>query len=369
MKPRRLHIWMPDWVGPGGIQAYSRNLVSACAELLPETEIIVLVRNGPLPAGVLPPRVSGHTSGRVSLRWRRLAYGLLLTLWAVMKRPELVIITHLHFAPLARLLHRVCGFRYWVVAHGIEAWSGLSSSRQRALKRAEKILPVSYYTAGRLSLALGRQTPPLLRLPNMVDETEFAPGPKPPHLLRRYGFQPDDIIWLTVARLDPRQRYKGCDQVLEALDLARRELPGLRYVIAGRGDDSTRLRRIVVEMGLQEHVVLTGFVPEDELPDLYRLCDFFVMPSQAEGFGIVFLEALACGRRVVAGNSDASAEPLLGGKLGELVDPQDSSALAATLLRLARDPVDPSRGEFLRRTVLDHFGTRAFRRRLGEALG
>jgi glycosyltransferase involved in cell wall biosynthesis len=93
------------------------------------------------------------------------------------------------------------------------------------------------------------------------------------------------------------------------------------------------------------------------------------MPSQAEGFGIVFLEALACGRRVVAGNGDASAEPLLGGKLGDLVDPQDSPALAAALLRLAREPLDPSRGDFLRRTVIDHFGTSAFRRRLQEALG
>ena len=98
-------------------------------------------------------------------------------------------------------------------------------------------------------------------------------------------------------------------------------MPHLRYVIVGRGADSTRLRRRVEELGLSDHVVLTGFVPEDELPDHYRLCDIFVMPSQAEGFGIVFLEALACGRRVVAGNGDGSAEPLLAGKLGHLLIP------------------------------------------------
>ena len=155
---------------------------------------------------------------------------------------------------------------------------------------------------------------------------------------------------------------------LHRAQIARHELPRLRYVIAGRGADSTRLRRRVLELGLQDNVVLTGFVPEDDLPDHYRLCNFFVMPSQGEGFGIVFLEALACGRRVVAGNIDASAEPLLAGKLGELVDPQDAPSLARTLLRLAREPVDPSRCDFLRRTVIDHFGTRAFRQRLREAL-
>ena len=368
MKIRRLHLWVPEWAGPGGIQAYSRNLVQACAELLPDTEITLLVRNGPLAADI-PPGVRTRTTGHAPERWRRFVYGILLATTTLKERPDLVLITHLHFAPLARALQDVVRFRYWVVAHGIEAWSGLSPLRRTALRRAEKILPVSHYTAGRLRAELGPGAPAMECLPNMVREDVFSPGPKPAHLLRRYGFRERDTILLTVARLDPRQRYKGCDQVLDAMVRLRTELPRLRYVIAGRGADSTRLRRRAEQLGLRDNVVVTGFVTEEDLPDHYRLCDLFVMPSQAEGFGIVFLEALASGRRVIGGSEDASAEPLLNGKLGTLVDPHDPDALAATLLHLAREPHDPSQPDFLRRTMIDHFGAHAFRRRLLEVLG
>ena len=366
MTPRRLHFWVPEWSGPGGIQAYSRNLVRACAAELRDTRISVFVRNGLFERGDLP--LDGCTAGAVPIPARKLAYALMLAERTVTQRPDLVLITHLHFAPIARFLQRFRRFRYWVVAHGIEAWSGLSRARREGLCHAEKILPVSHHTAAQLCLSLGKGAPPMERLPNMVDETVFTPGPKPAHLLRRYGFNEDDRILLTVARLDPRQRYKGCDQVLEALVRVRREMPNVRYVIAGRGADSSRLRRRAQELGVRDSVVVTGFVPESDLRDHFRLCDLFVMPSQAEGFGIVFLEALACGRRVVAGNLDGSAEPLMHGKLGTLVDPNDPALLAETLLRLLHEPAAKEEAEFLRRTVIDHFGAQAFRRRLREVL-
>jgi glycosyltransferase involved in cell wall biosynthesis len=370
MTPRRVHLWIPEWNGPGGIQAYSRNLACACVTLLPESEIHVLARNGPFDWGNDGRGlVTGRTAGEVPKCCRRSAYAALLAATTLRQRPDLIIITHLHFAPIARWLQRWRRIRYWVVAHGIEAWGTLSEAQRQALHHAEKILPVSHHTATRLRATLGAKSPPMERLPNMVDETAFTPGPKPSHLLRRYGLKEDDPILLTVARLDPRQRYKGYDRVLEIFARVRREIPGLRYVIAGRGADSERIRRRVRELNLQEVVILTGFVPERDLCDHYRLCDLFVMPSHAEGFGIVFLEALACGRRVLAGNTDGSAEPLLHGKLGTLVDPHDPDALTAALVAVLRAPHDEAEGEFLRRTTLDHFGAQAFRRRLRELLG
>ena len=369
MSPARLHIWVPEWAGPGGIQAYSRSLVRACANLLPRTRITVLVRNGPFPAAAEGLRVEGRTTGGFPASCRRLAYALLLAEATLTDRPDLVLIVHLHFAPIARALRRIGSFRYLVVAHGLEAWNGLTRSRQLGLRGADKILPVSHHTARRLQALLGSGAPPMERLPNQVDETVFTPGPKPPHLLRRYGLAASDRILLTVARLDPRQRYKGCDRVLEALVRVRREIPDARYLIAGRGADSGRLRRRARDLGLGDAVILTGFVPERDLCDHMRLCDLFVMPSEGEGFGIVFLEALACGRRVVAGDADGSAEPLLHGKLGTLVDPADVPTLAETLVRLLREQPGDEESSFLRRTVIDHFGTGAFQRRLREVLG
>jgi glycosyltransferase involved in cell wall biosynthesis len=369
MTPRRLHVWIPEWNGPGGIQAYSRNLVHACAELLPETDIRVLARNGPFAWNGPHGRVTGRTAGAMPDGWRRSSYAGLLAAATLSQRPELIIMTHLHFAPIARWLRRWARFRYWVVAHGIEAWGTFTDPQKQALHRADKILPVSHHTAARLREALGAKFPPMEQLPNMVDETAFTPGPKPPHLLRRYGFSENDPVLLTVARLDPRQRYKGYDRVLEIFSRVRRVFPRLRYIIAGRDADSTRIRRRLHELKLQDSVVLTGFVPGRELRDHYRLCDLFVMPSQAEGFGIVFLEALACGRRVVGGNSDGSVEPLLHGKLGTLVDPHDPDKLTAALIALLCVRPDATEVEFLRRTTIDHFGAQAFRRRLRELLG
>jgi glycosyltransferase involved in cell wall biosynthesis len=368
MNPRRLHLWVPGWNGPGGIQAYSRNLGHACAELLPGTDIRVLVRNGSFDWDDSRRPVTGRSVGAAPASCRRVAYAALLAANTLRLRPDLVIITHLHFAPIAHWLQRWHRFRYWVVAHGIESWGGLTGTQRRALQRAEKILPVSHHTAKRLRAALGPASPPMERLPNMVDETVFTPGPKPPHLLRRYGLSEDDRILLTVARLDPRQRYKGYDRVLDVFARVRRDVPRLRYILAGRGADSTRVRRRVQELGLQDAVNLTGFVPGRDLRDHYRLCDLFVMPSKAEGFGIVFLEALACGRRVVAGNADGSVEPLLHGKLGTLVDPHDPDALAETLTTLLRTTPNLDEIEFLRRTTIDHFGAKAFRHRLRELL-
>jgi glycosyltransferase involved in cell wall biosynthesis len=364
---RRLHLWIPELAGPGGIQAYSKNLLRACSTLLPDVDIAAVVKNG-LADEVLP-NVTCRTAGRYPDSLRRSGYAGLVVWTLLRQRPDLVIVTHLHFTPLAYWLQHAFGFRYWVVVHGIEAWGKLTPSQRRALNGAEKILPVSDYTAGRLQAALGEKSAPMERLPNMVDEARFTPGPKPRHLLRRYGFTKEHRILLTVARLDPRQRYKGYDLVLDAMALLRNELPTLRYVIAGRGKDSGRVRRRIIEMGLEAQVILTGFLPEQDLPDHYNLCDLFVMPSQAEGFGIVFLEALACGRAVVAGNSDGSAEPLLHGALGTLVDPHDSRQLANRLTDLLRQrhPLPAESGR-LREATIQNFGAAAFQNRLRQLL-
>jgi glycosyltransferase involved in cell wall biosynthesis len=369
MKPslRSLHLWIPELAGPGGIQAQARSLVQACITILPESALAVVVKNGPVPS--CERNLEYCSSGHLSPGLRAPAFAA-LALHAMLRRaPELVIVTHLHLAPLAAWLQRFFRFRYWVVAHGIEARFPLSQPRLHALRRAEKVLAVSDHTARLLRASLGAGSRVTEILPNTVDETHFMPGPKPMHLLRRYGLSESDRLLLTVARLDPNERYKGCDLVLEAMALLRGEVTGLRYLIVGPGEDSTRLRRRARDLGLEKQVLLTGFLPERELRDHYNLCDLFVMPSRAEGFGIVFLEALACGRAVVAGNSDGASAPLLHGKLGRLVDPDDPAELARTILHLLRGaPAPQFQPERLRQVALDHFGRIAFRRRLSALL-
>ncbi len=116
-------------------------------------------------------------------------------------------------------------------------------------------------------------------------------------------------------------------------------------------------------------MTLAGFVPDAELPDYYGLGDLFAMPSKREGFGIVYLEAMACGIPAIAGDRDGARDALVEGELGVLVDPDDVAefARAAVEVLSGRHPnrllYDPDE---LRRRVIERFGPESFRRRLGE---
>ncbi len=144
----------------------------------------------------------------------------------------------------------------------------------------------------------------------------------------------------------------------------------MHYLIAGRGDDQPRLDQLAAGAGVRGRVSFAGFVPTAELCAHYQLSDVFAMPSTGEGFGIVFLEAMACGRPVLAGNRDGSAEPLMDGRLGALVDPEDVPAIAATLADLLSQR-HPNRLLFnpteLRRRVVAEFGFERFCTRVGAA--
>src|SRR5207248_1608633 len=111
--------------------------------------------------------------------------------------------------------------------------------------------------------------------------------------------------------------------ILRALPAIRREIPDVRYVLVGEGEDRARIETLVRELNLFGVVILAGGVSPRELADYYNLCDVFAMPSKGEGFGIVYLEALACGKPVLAGNGDGSSEPLQNGKVGLLLDADD----------------------------------------------
>ncbi|MBA7664368.1 GDP-mannose-dependent alpha-(1-6)-phosphatidylinositol monomannoside mannosyltransferase [subsurface metagenome] len=117
-------------------------------------------------------------------------------------------------------------------------------------------------------------------------------------------------------------------------------------------------------------VILTGYVPDNKLVDYYNLCDVFVMPSKKEGFGIVFLEALACGKPVIAGNKDGSVDAILNGNLGALVDPDNLEQITESIINFFSGNLsdcfhDP---EYLRATVLKHYGLEVFHRKAAKLL-
>lgn len=171
-----------------------------------------------------------------------------------------------------------------------------------------------------------------------VDPSRFNPD-VPPAIVP--NLRPDaSPILLSVGRL---QRRKGHDTVIEAIAALSHDLPHLHYLIAGDGQERTRLEQLATVRGVSNRVVFLGEVGDAELPGLYAACDVFVMPNRSdahdvEGFGIVFLEAAATSRPSIGGRSGGAPEAVLDGHTGLLVDGSNHVELAQAIRTLAASP-------------------------------
>lgn len=371
---KKVHIWMPNLFGfKGGIQVYSAYLLQAIQRLLPsaQCEVFLLHDQRHMQPDSVHPNTRFHFSGGLLQPLRNPLYAAQLVAQATLNRPDLIVSTHLNFTPVAQAIKQIANIPYWTVAHGVEAWDIDKPKLKRSLQVADRILPVSNYTRTRLLDEQVLQPEQLCTLPNTVDTQRFQIRPKPERLLKKYGFTKDQPIILTVNRLCSTESFKSYDQVLAALPDILRQVPNVQYVIVGKGDDRSRLEQIIQERQLQTHVTLAGFVPDDELCDYYNLCDVFAMPSKLEGFGIVYLEALSCGKPALGGSRDGAVDALQGGKLGALVNPDDSEAIAQTLVKiLKREYPLPLmyQPQALRQAVIDAYGFEAFKQTLSVLL-
>ncbi|NJK60893.1 MAG: glycosyltransferase family 4 protein [Oscillatoriales cyanobacterium SM2_1_8] len=304
------------------------------------------------------PRVQVVGLGNTAPRWRTLRFAQAIARRAVLERPTAILCAHGNFAPLALKLHQGLGIPYGLTAYGVEAWG---EGPTQPWRRARWIWSISTYTGDRLVADRGVDPSRIALLPCTFAAERFAVGPKPPSLVERYGVGDGQVI-LTVARLAANERYKGVDRVLRVLP----RLPNAYYLVAGKGDDLPRLQALAAELGVGDRVRFAGFVPDAELPDLYRLCDVFAMPSTGEGFGIVFLEALACGKPVVGGNRDGTTEALANGRLGTLIDPEDPEALTQAIATALQTVDAPEAPHQRRQRAIETFGPDRFRQRLAE---
>jgi phosphatidylinositol alpha-1,6-mannosyltransferase len=259
---------------------------------------------------------------------------------------------------------RMFGLPFVVWAHGNEILYALQTEwtkPRRAMMEAERILANSHYTAGLVEkVGVARERIEVIH-PG-CDLDTFRPVSLNEGLRRRLlaGRVGTPVI-VTVGNLVER---KGHDMVLRALPRVAREIPGVTYLIVGDGPNRASLEALAVEAGVRDRVVFAGQVPRDELPDVYALSDVFVMPSRArldhadvEGFGMVFLEASACGKPVIGGHSGGISEAVVDGQTGFLVDPSDEGHIASRILEVLSDKtLATSLGDQGRRRVVASFG-------------
>jgi len=298
-------------------------------------------------------------------------FALSLIIGSLIKRPDLIVCGHLNFAPVAFWIHYFTGIPYWIVVYGIDAWNIQDQWKKKALHNAEKIISISGYTSNRLVHEQNLEPKKVSILPVTFDASRFQIKQKPQHLLNRYGLTAEQPIILTVARLNIEEGYKGYDKILQALPEIRRQIPTVHYFIVGKGSDIPRIEQLIIQLELQDCVTLTGFVTDDELGDYYNMCDVFAMPSKSEGFGIVYLEALACGKPTLGGNQDGAMDALCHGELGALVDPDDVVAIAKTIIQICTGTYPHPimyQPEVLRQKVIDIYGFDHFKNTLFKYL-
>jgi len=240
-------------------------------------------------------------------------------------------------AMIARLLG---GAPYVCWTHGEDLASAMTSRELTLLTKcvyrvASAALANSRNTATMLA-ALGVPEHKIHIVHPAVDADRFHPYNDGSAIRSRYAGD-RDILLLSVGRL---QRRKGHDVAIQAIASLRDRLPNLRYVIAGDGEERSRLEKLSVDHGVQDRVFFAGTVADADLAAFYAACDIFLLPNRIddgdiEGFGIVFLEAAASGKPAIGGDSGGVPEAVERDVTGLLVDGENVSAVAAAIADLA----------------------------------
>ncbi len=265
----------------------------------------------------------------------------------VRQNPDIVLhCGHVNAAIAARKLKRRYGTPYLLWTHALEIMDEwLRAIILPAMLDADLVTTNSEFTSAFVA-STGVPQSRIVKIRRGADPAHFRPGLDCRELAQRLGVYGRPTL-LTVARIVKANRYKGHDVVLRALATVKRAVLDVAYVIVGEGDDLDYLDRLARECGVRENVIFAGRVSDEELPLLYNVCDVFIMCSRedrtrrgilAEGFGLALLEASSCGKPVIAGRSGGVPDAVQDGITGLLVNPVDSEAVAAAIIKVLREP-------------------------------
>lgn len=358
----RVLLLAPPMATIGGVQRYTDMLGQALSGLLGPSSVRMMSVEHPdrgVGARRLPRAIKGGFIAQVLRQGRA---------W----HPDLVICTHVGLAPIGWAMSKLRRCPYWVVIHGREVWGGMPRSKRRALLSADQVLSVSNFTKQRVIDRHGAVSDRIQVLPCAVDAHLLKHSERPSR--RPKMIDESNRVILTVGRLLKDERHKGHDIVLRSLPTVLSEYPNALYVILGDGDDGVGLRELARQLRVHDRVVFVAGATDEELVALYQNCEVFLLPARTvmddsspkgEGFGIVFLEAMAFGIPVIGPDRGAPAEFIRHGEHGLLVDPIDPQAVARATIQILKSPAAASRmGEAGRRLVLSEYSFERFKERV-----
>lgn len=264
-------------------------------------------------------------------------------------------------------MKKLFGIPYFVYVYGSETYRfGKNKFLLKLIKKflleADSIIPNSQFTMEEF-LALDIPKEKFKIITPGVDTEKFQPKNPDEELTKKHNLQNKKVL-LTVARLDER---KGHDKVIEAIAKIKENIPNIIYLIVGKGREKARLEELAKEFKVEDKVIFCGYVSDEDLPKYYNLCDIFILPNRQtsldetlqgdyEGFGIVFLEASACGKPVIAGDFGGIRDAVENHKSGFIIDGNSTDEISTTVIKILNDHnLSTSLGNFGRQRAIDHY--------------
>lgn len=300
--------------GHGGIQRFNKNLIQGFKSSASQLKVASLNDN-------TADSYFGFSKNKVAFLWFAFKN-------VVFSKCNILVLGHLNFLSLATLKIFSPSTKVVVILHGIEAWEKRENVKKYG-RFVDCFWSVSHFTDTIFAKLNAIPTTKREVIFNTIPDDWLQNDKEGPYL----------TFFLSVTRLSKNEGYKGIDKILEVLGEIRQTLldTGFKYIIVASGNDLERHKELCKKLNLDAFVEFKTGITDDALKQLYSDCSFFVLPSKGEGFGIVFLEAMA-NKKACIGSRDCGTEDVIeNNKTGFLID-AEKNEIKETILKLINNP-------------------------------
>ena len=361
-----------DFYSKGGIQRYSRYQYQALVELYGKDNVFVCALSPKQEDNIFEEDIEIDYIGEGANLMGKIKYTYHILKLVKENKIDLLISTHVQLSIIAFLAKKLFGVRYMTNVYGLEIWSGLKKRDITGLLNSDKLIGDCNFILNYIEKNFDYDRSKMELLYDPVDTEKFKPREKNKALFKKYNIPEDKFILSTIGRLE---RNKGHEIVIKSLKHLSNDII---YVIVGGGKYDWQFKELVKQEKVEDRVFFAGRVPEKELVDFYNLADVVVLLStfgdgEGEGLPLGLIEASACGKPIIAGNQDGSAEAVtsnLDELNGFVIDPESNKQFIEKVNELyGNNDLVKNMGDNAKRYVENTFAFEKFKTKAKKIIG